>query len=222
MTQTKVGTWHLHIDGHEWSEAFREWLEHSGFGYERAVFDGHPPGYAHYEPTGHWTWKISWEEMFWVRFKEVCRAAKRFRFKGYIEGEFIARVVDLPAVEFVDTPLPFRIDRRQLRAEEGFRQDEIHLTCDVEASDPRRITQLLDAGFFGAYETKEDGRRYIVLTVQGYVKDIAQISSLLVPFLEKNGGLTRARFKEERAVAWQLFGITPEQLPPVVERIIVP
>ena len=224
MIRTEVGTWHLHIDAHEWSEAFRAWVEESGYGYVRANFEGHPEGYDHYEPTGHWTWKISWQKMFRFRFEEACCAAKRFRFKGYIEGEFIARVVDLPDVEYVDAPLPFTIERRRLGAVEEFRQDEIHLTCDVDASDPRRIKQLLDAGFFGAYEQKRGARgyqRHLVLTAQGSVRDIATIATHLVPFLETNGGLAGARFKEERAVAWELFGITPDQLPPVVQSIIL-
>ena len=213
MQQTRSATWHLHVDGMQSSPAFQDWCRAAGF--IHANFCGHPAGYEHFEPVDHWTRKFDSRQKFESAFEQACERAKLDGFVGYLEGEYIARVIEIPDRPFIEHPPPFRLERRRLRDEEKFRQGEFHLTFDADASDPRRTAQLLEAGLYGAYEVKGDGRRYLVLTMQGYMRDITRMSDSLEAFLNEVGGLVRARLKVERAIAWQLFGITPAQLPPI-------
>jgi hypothetical protein len=218
VQQTQPATWHLHVDGHRSPPAFQKWCVESGF--THANFCGHPPEYEHFEPTDHWTMKFNDRQKFEEAFARACARAETDDFVGYLEGEYITRVIEIPEIPYTDMPPPFHVERRLLTADEQFRQGEFHLTFDADTSDPRRIMQLLDMGLYGAYEMKVDGRRYLVLTMQGYMRDILKMSDTLQEFLGEAGGLSRARLKVEKAVAWKLFGIAVSQLPPIAGRVI--
>ena len=219
MQQTRTATWHLHVDGHQSSPSFQAWCKEAGF--VHANFCGHPSGYDHFEPVDHWTRKFDDRQEFETAFAHACTRAAADGFVGYLEGEYITRVIEIPDVAFVDTPPPFRVERRLLTNEEQFRQGEFHLTFDADSSDPRRITQLLDMGLYGAYEMKSDERRYLVLTMQGYMRDILRMGDALEAFLRQAGGLSSARLKIERATAWKLFEIDTSKLPPIAGQIAV-
>lgn len=216
MIQTQSGTWHLHIDGTRMNDAFRAWCEAQGF--EWANFAGHPEDFEHFEPAEHLTVKLNSRRTFDELFAATCTAAEA-AFVGYVEGEYISRVIEIPDQPFVDLIVPFHVERRTLRAEEQFREGEFHLTFDADHSDARRVEQLLRAGLYGAYEKKGDGRRYLVLTMQGYMRDVVRMTEGLETFLREAGGLVRARLKIERAMGFRLFGITTKNLPPIAGNI---
>ncbi|MEK6755333.1 MAG: hypothetical protein AABZ02_04190 [Bacteroidota bacterium] len=219
MEQTRIGMWHLHVDVTRCGESLAAWFIANEFAH--AHFLGHPPGYEHYEPSGHFTAKFDTEEAFRALYDHTCAQAASGDFVGYVEGEYISRVIEIPdrpLVAIPDTP-PFVIHRRRLRQDEQFRQGEFHLSFDADASDPVRIEQLLKAGLYGSYVDKHDGLRYLVLTMQGYMRDIIRLTEKLESFLNEGGGLVRARLKVERAIAWQLFNVTTTDLPPIADHI---
>lgn len=218
MEQTRVGTWHLHIDGIEMTEQFSAWCLQAGF--EEAHFIGYPPGYQHFEPKRHLTRKLTDRTEFEQAFLATSEAAKRLGMVGYVEGEFISRAIEIPDRPFIEMDTPFMVVRRVLTPEEGFREGEFHLTFRADESDPRRIQQLLDMNLYGTYERKADGHRYLVLSMQGYMKDVHAMSDALERFLNVAGGLVQTRLKIERAVTSELFGITQAQLPPIATRIL--
>ena len=94
--------------------------------------------------------------------------------------------------------------------------NELHLTASSEESDPDVLDSLFDMGFFCAYAPKEYGMAQ-VFTAQGSYRSIAEITPLLVTFIEE-GGLARVRLKEERIVRW--WASSPAiSLPPIIHRI---
>lgn len=220
MLQTRSGTWHLHVDATSCTDALVAWCVRMDL--EVANFVGHPEGYAHFAPTRHLTWKTDRDEAYFRDCFELvadrCKAGGNF--VGYVEGEYIARVISIPDLPYSETPPPFRVERRQLRIEEGFREGEFHLAFDADASDPRRIQQLLDAGLYGAYELRPNGQKRLVLTMQGYMRDVIPMTEALERFLLRAGGLVDCRLKLERAVASELIGITQVDLPPIADRVI--
>ena len=218
MNRTTEGTFHIHTDARERNEQFETWCDDNGLA--TANFDGHPAGYEHFEPVDHRTLKLGDRSSFDAWLERICEAAERFGFVGYIEGEAIKRVIEIPKAPYVSHPFPFRIERRRPTPEEGFRQSELHLTFLADESDGRVVKQFLDAGLFGAYEWKADGRRYLVLTAQGYRRDIDSLAKMILAFLEQTGGLVGARLKIELAIAHRLFGITTADLPPICDKII--
>src|SRR3989338_11399600 len=97
-----------------------------------------------------------------------------------------------------------RVMPRELQeaAEElGFRQSEFHLEMDGDASHPKLITNLLEAGLYGAFYP-ETGYRGIVLTMQGYIKDILPLQGVLKQYLEEAGGAVQGILYEERALKY--------------------
>ena len=224
MEKTRVNTWHLHIDGTKASEQFAEWCV--GAGFVSANFCGHPDGFEHFEPKLHLTLKMVEREAFDRTFEAVCKEAAHAGFIGYVEGEYIARVIEVANQPFVDMTSPFVVERRRLEEKEEFREGELHLTFDADASDQRRISQLLEMGLYGAYEHKwfegvlRRDKRFLVLTMQGYMRDVNLMAKELASFLSCSGGLIDARLKIERAVAWELFGITTPELPPIAGRVV--
>lgn len=216
MDRTQVGSFHIHTDQTSAAPRFAGWCQAAG--YTVTNFDGHPEGYPHFEPTTHRTLKLDDRREFDRRFAELEELASKMDYVGYLEGEVASRVIDLPNASYVNEARPFSLTRRHLNAVELFREGEIHLTFDADTSDERRVKQLLEAGLFGAYEHSKGVRR-LVLTAQGYMRDIRPLAAELESFLRRAGGLVNARLKIEKAVAWKLFGISTADLPPIVDRI---
>jgi len=89
---------------------------------------------------------------------------------------------------------------------------------DKDFSDLRLIKSLLDAGLYGAYLPKPD-HTTLVLTIQGFKKDISNLKELIRKYVREAGGAVRCTMKEERAVRYKLCGIKSEDLPEIADKI---
>lgn len=140
--------------------------------------------------------------------------------KGYLEAEFIPIDDFIPYKEYQEIPVPFEIRRRRLDGSknEQFRQAEIHFTMDKDKSHPDLLKKLLDSGLYGAYIPKDRGT-FLVLTIQGFVKDINPFCEILKEYIEQSGGAYLYTLKEERAIIHKLLGITPKDLPEIADEI---
>ena len=218
--QTQPGIFHIHVDATKMSASLAE--QFLTLGVMDTPFNGHPEGYDHFEPNRHMTLKIdSGREFVGVWDKMVAMiAAYPADFKGYLEGEHIPVDLELEYQPYKDVTIPFQLSRRRLTEREDFRDKEIHLTFDKNRSDQRIIDKLLEMGLYGAYVEKAD-HTALVLTAQGDRKVIDPMTRLLLDFLEKSGGLVSGTFKDEFAIRHYLHGVTVNDLPEVVDQLIV-
>lgn len=118
-------------------------------------------------------------------------------------------------------PFPFRVERRRLRGtpEEQFRESEVHVVLDKDASNRHLIENMLRAGLYGAYLPKQ-GYTALVLTMQGFRRDIQPLYKALMQYLHEAGGIVRGTIKEEIAIRHQLIGITSQELPEIADRVV--
>src|SRR6185503_553173 len=186
MVTVRPGIFHVHVDAFEpLSGGFRRALESHSTA-RQTDFVGHPEGYHHFEPTEHFTFKLPSREQFndtWVYLVEAASEASDF--VGYLEGEYISTDEMIPFRPYNPAvACPFQIQRRRLKPERGeeFRHSELHLVMDKDASDPRLIQSLLEAGLFGAYLPKQD-HTAIVLTAQGFSQSINRLFSMVENFI---------------------------------------
>ena len=216
-TQPKI--FHIHSDAkHISNELYRYAVNDLKF--VDTDFDGHPEGYVHFEPEKHLTLKLKTKGEFQSTWEKLEKITDRSEFKGYLEGEFIPFDEYIPHKSYTDIPVPFKIKRRRLKGTKGeqFRQTEIHLTFEKDSSHHDLIKKLLDSGLYGAYIPKKDGT-FIVLTMQGYIKDIEKLYPVIKQYLLDSGGAYRCTLKEERAIDFKLYGINVEDLPEIAEKI---
>ncbi len=226
---TQPGIFHIHVDGtHVPPELRARTIE---LGYVDTNFDGHPYGYEHFEPVLHLTLKVSSRDEFDKKWAElVALYSAHAGFTGYLEGEYIKIDEELPEKAYAggdDLCSPFRITRRRLTDAERFRQTELHLTMNRDRSDPRLITALLEAGLYGAHMPKNklccDGSvkewHDLVLTAQGSARAIVPLVASVRAFVETVGGAVGCTLKEEVAHCHYLQGITPADLPEIVDRV---
>ncbi len=208
---------HIHIDATELPKSLEEFVRKE-LGFYEHGFNGHPLGYRHFEPNRHLTTKprdkIEFERI-WV---DLEKNAATHGLIGYIEGEYIPFDDEISFKPYVELPVPFKIERRRLHPDEKFRQSELHLVLDAVESDGQLISRLLEAGLYGAYLPKKD-HTALVLTAQGYIKDISPLIESLRTYLHEAGGAKRCSLKEERALKSTLFGITVKDLPEVIENV---
>lgn len=220
LEPTQSNIFHIHIDATNFPielEAFS--LQELGF--VDTDFSGHPEGYVHFEPKRHLTLKLKTKQEFaeiWERLEK--KADECSDFVGYLEGEFIPKDEFIPYKPYEDKSLPFKIKRRTLKSSknEEFRQTEFHLTMEKTKTHPTLIKRLLDSGLYGAYIPKQDGE-FLVLTTQGFIKDIVPLYEELKKHLLKVGGAYRCTLKEERALKFKMYGIAPENLPEIADEI---
>jgi hypothetical protein len=85
-------------------------------------------------------------------------------------------------------------------------------------SHPDLMKKLLDSGLYGAFIPKTDGE-FLVLTIQGFIKDIVPLIEKIREFLTKSGGAHRCTIKEERAIAHNLYNINSQELPEIASTI---
>lgn len=219
MEKTNPKIFHIHIDAHHMPKSLEKHVR-TELGFYDHHFTGHPDGYRHFEPNAHLTRKLTTYDEFetgWIALEDCIGGD----FVGYFEGEFIPVDEAIPERPYNDSiPVPFEIKRRRLRgtSDEQFRQTELHLVMDKDASDPRLIKKLLDAGLYGAYLPKKD-HNAVVLTMQGFRKDICPLYKTLKEYLHQAGGIMKGTLKEERAIRHKLIGIIPEQLPEIADTI---
>lgn len=221
MEATQPNIFHIHIDAKKMPSQLDEFaLKELGF-YD-TDFNGHPEGYQHFEPNRHLTLKVKTKEDFneiWEKLEEKADGADGF--VGYLEGEYIPNDEYIPYKEFEDHPVPFKIERRILDGseKEQFRQTEFHLTMEKSQSNPILMKKLLDSGLYGAYIPKKDGE-FLVLTMQGFIKDIVPLYDELKKYLLKTGGAYRCTIKEERALRFKMYGVDSYDLPEIAENIV--
>lgn len=212
---------HIHIDGRNPENKLYN-IAITEFGFWNHNFSGHPQGYQHFEPTRHLTKKIAGNgsiEEFRTTWDALERIAVETEFVGYLEGESVIYDRKIEEKTYNDNvPFPFQIKRRRLFPTEKFREDEIHVVCDKEASDSRLIKKLLEAGLYGAYLPKEEYTA-VVLTIQGNRREIHPIRSALESYLRKAGGIVHGTLKEEVVLRHRLFGIDSIELPEIVEEV---
>ncbi|QHI35775.1 hypothetical protein IMCC3317_11230 [Kordia antarctica] len=219
IEKTQPNIFHIHIDALEMSKELYDYVTKELRFYD-SDFNGHPEGYVHFEPKRHMTLKLDTKEEYIEVWKKLESYTKAKDLKGYLEAEYIPIDDFIPYNEYRDIPVPFKIKRRRLTGEknEEFRQTEIHLTMDKDKSHPDLLKKLLDSGLYGAYLPKDRGT-FLVLTIQGFVKDIVQLCSVLKKYIEQSGGAYSCTIKEERAINYKLYGINETQLPEIAEEI---
>lgn len=213
--------YHIHVDATYISGELRDAICRT-LGFEVTNFVGHPPGYQHFEPNDHLTKKLKDKnrfEMTWAALESLVQGDHTFA--GYLEGERIVWREGIEPKPFdPGIPFPYKMTRRRLTGppHETFRNREFHLTIDRDASDPRFIETLLNAGLYGAYLPK-DGYTALVLTAQGSKFDIPALARATKRYTQQAGGAVRAIIKEEIAIRHTLIGITHTDLPEVVDYV---
>ena len=220
MEATQPNIFHIHIDATNLTYDLENFAINQ-LGFVNTDFDGHPRGYLHFEPSKHLTLKVTSKKEFsqiWDTLEQ--KFDKSNEFVGYLEGEFIPSDEFIPYKPYQDEPLPFKVERRTLKSSknEQFRQTEFHLTMEKSKTSPILIKRLLDSGLYGAYIPKPDGE-FLVLTTQGFIKDIVPLYEVLKNHLLKVGGAYRCTMKEERALKFKMYGIKPENLPEIADKI---
>jgi hypothetical protein len=235
LEKTQPRIFHIHCDAMtEESKPLLEELKRE-LGFVDHHFTGHPDGRDHYEPVGgHVSLKIlppqehpaSGKALFDRNWQRAVDAVRRFpEAKGYLEGEFIPFDIAIPEMECKDFfPPSFQITTRRLDPARGesARETEIHLVMQIEGeggSDRRIVEALYDAGLYGAYLGKRD-HQAVVLTMQGYSRQIKPLMKELLWYLNAVGGVKRGSIKEEVALAIHRFGgMTVEDLPAIADTI---
>jgi len=218
--QTQPNIFHIHIDATHLPVKLEEFARKS-LGFVNTDFSGHPEGFSHFEPDRHLTLKIETKPQFietWNRL--VSKADQCSDFVGYLEGEYVPIDEVIPYKTFEESAVPFKILRRVLDGsiDEQFRQTELHLTFDKDVSAPVQIDRLLESGLYGAFIPKKHGT-FVVLTAQGFVRDISPLYEQLKKYLLETGGVFNCTLKEERAIKFKLYGLSPSHLPEVVSEI---
>lgn len=209
---------HIHVDACEMTEAFGRRLEQMGFA--KAPFVAVEE--RSFAPEFHYTLKPSEEPIYksafnglkelWTRQRQEGPAAR-----GFIEGECIAfdeilheGIID----ESID--IPFQVQERELDPGE-FRESEIHITMNRDASNTSLQKKLLRMGFYLAANVKAYGVAHI-FTIQGTRKQIRDIWPPTLAFIKAHGGAVNGKIKEERIIDWWTSdgGVL---LPPVIARV---
>lgn len=220
IEQTQPGIFHIHIDAQQMTKRLYDFAVNQLAFYD-SDFNGHPEGYVHFEPKRHMTLKLENRDEFFLAWNELESFVDGDEFNGYIEGEYIPFDEFIPFREYKNIPIPFTIDRRKLSGEQGeeFRQTEIHITMEKDKSHPQLMKRLLDAGFYGAYIPKPRGT-FLVLTMQGFIKEITPLYTAVKEYIEESGGAYMCTIKEERAIRHKLYGLESNNLPEIASKVV--
>jgi hypothetical protein len=220
MEKVQPKIYHIHIDAQQMPKALDEYAI-KNLNFVPTDYDGHPDGYDHFEPQRHLTLKAPDKALFKAVWNQLEAKMDEYPdFVGYIEGEFLPIDEYIPYSQYKDIPIPFYITRRKLNPSnsEDFRQTEIHVTMEKTQSHPDLMKKLLDSGMYGAFIPKIDGE-FLVLTIQGFIKDIVPLIDKVRNFLIESGGAYRCTIKEERAISHKLCNIDSSELPEIAEHI---
>ena len=220
MEKTQPRIFHIHIDAQQMPRSLDEYAIRE-LSFVPTDYDGHPEGYDHFEPVRHLTLKAPDKQAFAAAWEKLLGKLEEYPdFVGYVEGEFLPLDEFIPYAEYKDIPIPFHITRRKLDPanDEDFRQTEIHVTMERHGSHPDLIEKLLNSGLYGAFIPKADGE-FLVLTIQGFIKDIVPLIDKVRDFLLRSGGANRCTIKEERAIGHKLVNITSTDLPEIAAQI---
>jgi hypothetical protein len=211
---------HIHIDSKQPLKP-ELWEKAVEIGFTDTNFSGHIEGHVHFEPVHHMTLKIDTKEVFSEKWQQIVEISDSIGFEGYLEGEFIPFDTLICYKNYnPNARLPFQIKRRVLTEEEGFRGSEIHVSFLAATAEQAVVDTLMDAGLYGALIPKRLGD-YLVLTVQGSVRQIQEIYEPLKKYLEEVGGLQFVTIKEERAIKYKTYGLLEaKDLPEVIDTIV--
>lgn len=214
------GIYHIHVDGRVVEPQLRQ--KFFDLGFVEKNFSGHPEGFQSFAPDFHVTLRLEARHQFDAAWQSLEAVVEQGEFVGYLEGEYIKCDDVIEERPYIDLPVPFQVTRRRLTGAMGeeFRQTELHLVMDRDASDPRLVDRLLRAGLYGVYMPKGD-HVAVVLTAQGFIRDIGPLLGQLRTYLSQAGGTVRGTLKEERAIRHRLFGIAAADLPEIVEKVTV-
>jgi len=186
--KTHPGIYHIHIDSQILPEKLEKYAKEA-LGFQAQDFTGNPYGYEHFNPVRHLTLKTSDRGIFNSVWYDLEEKAAEFGLVGYLEGEYILTDDFIPYKQYREIAFPFKVYRRVLSGNENeqFRQTEIHLGMDKDASNPKLIKNLLDAGLYGVYLPKND-HTSVIFTIQGFVKNIRPLKQALLNYLRESGG----------------------------------
>ena len=201
-TLSKPPCFHLHVDA-KWISQEMEYALLSRFGFTVDNFSENQGGIVSYAPARHITRKFDDVREFNSTYRQVYLLAQTPNwFSGYLEGEYISFDISLPTTKLAD-PLPeppFCIEHTSLLSG-TFRESEIHITLDRDESDPIVREMLLKMGFVLATIPKSYGVAEI-FTAQGTRKQIRDLLSLTLEYLNNIGGIARGSIKEEIIAHW--------------------
>ena len=211
---------HLHIDlFDEPSAKFAATLQLMGFA-DTSFHVPYPDG--HDGCTAHWTWKTEnaiCAHQQWVALTQTARDAG---IPGYLEHELVLLDETIETDRSFDpgVTMPFVLERYRLQ-EGGFKESEVHLTLDRDASDPRVMEWFTSMGMVPAVMPKRraDGTLFdaLILTAGGDKREIARVFKELHDVVPLLGGIKECSIKFEVMEGHLLFGGFPtSRLPPVV------
>jgi hypothetical protein len=210
--------YHIHADAEFMAEPLREALVER-FGFTLDNFEDNRHAAARYAPEQHVTFKTHRPESFQATFaavRDLVCAGDDFR--GYLEGELIAREVRLQgASAFVSSlPIPFRALSASPTGAR-FRESELHVSVPVAGMDGRLREAFFAMGFFVGTMRKPAGLAEI-FTIQGGIEEVAALYPLVEAYLAACGGFDRATLKEEQVAAYCL--VNPSKpLPPQISEL---
>lgn len=174
--------------------------------------------------VAHWTWKTenaTSAHQKWAALSQIIQGAG---IPGYIERELIKFDLDEPIT--VDHPFdpsverPFMLEKYTL-SEGGFKESEVHMTLDKDASDPRVMDYFTSMGMVPAIMPKRhaDGSPFdaLILTAAGDKREIAHVMKELRDVIPRLGGIKGCSIKFEVMEGHLLFGgFTTARLPLIV------
>jgi hypothetical protein len=211
---------HLHIDLFADLPAWLvEFLIKMGF-WNASFKNPYPDG--HVGPKHIWTYKSTDEYECDVRWKALLGPGRPIEVPGFMERERIVLDTQIETDHLFDPHVdkPFMLERYRL-PEGGFKESEIHVTLDRNASDPRVMEWFVSMGMVPAIMPKQrtDGSSYdaLILTATGDKREIARVVKELRDVIPKLGGIKGCSIKFEVMEGHLLFGgFTTARLPPIV------
>ncbi len=215
--KTQPGIYHIHIDAEKMSEDLYQFAKHQ-LHFRDSDFEGSPEGYECFAPKKHMTLKLKERSDFDKMWDLVEDKADKVEWEGYLEGEYLPTDEYIPYKSFNGKPVPFKIERKKVMEEEGFRQTEFHLSMDAIRSDPRLLRELLNSGLM-AVEIIKKGTKFIIFTAQGANDKISRLYQSVKDYLINNGGASRCTIKEEQVVKYKLYKRSHNQLPEVLNKV---
>jgi len=191
-------------------------------GFKDASFDNPYPD-GHVGSVAVWTFKSKDETECSARWARVLEFVKQLEIPGFGEYECIMLDKTIQTNHPFDphTVKPFKLKQYSL-PEGGFKESEVHISLDYDASDPRVMEWFISIGMVPAILPKHrtDGSRYnaLVLTSQGDRQEIGRVVKKLHNVIPRLGGIEGCSIKFEVIEGYVLFGgFTTGQLPLVVK-----
>lgn len=217
MKKTLSG-YHWHVDFSQMTTDLEQVLtDHFGMWREDFEAGEHIPGLQLSRKFGSEEGMIFTQEG--RRLRELLEQ-RSSELTGYLELELVYNDWDIPTVPCTEgVPLPFTITLTPLGAG-TFREAEIHISLDRDATDGRLIDALRGMGLYCAELAKEDGYVAAVYTVQGSRTDIEALFTPLWEYLCQVGGAVHGSIKMEYVPQWGWYR-SPQDfpVPPVVSKI---